>query len=243
MTNLCRAVLFDYFGTLSCAVRRGPIHRLMAQRLGCDPDAWLDLLNQTFYERATGRLGPPIEVLRWLAASLGASPGREELEEVCAARVDVIGADGPLRPDAVPVLRALRASGLRTAIVSDCWYELPRLMPRLPVYPLVDAHVYSVEVGHCKPHPDMYLTACERLGVAPEECLYVGDGGSRELTGAAAIGISAVRLAEADLGGHLTFNADVGWDNPSIPSLREVLPLVAAPLVASELVASAPAPA
>jgi putative hydrolase of the HAD superfamily len=225
MTHRYRAVLFDYFGTLTRAVRRGPIHRLLARRLGCDPDAWLDLLNRTFYERATGQLGPQVEVLRWLAGSLGATPGRAELEEVLAARVDVVGADGPLRPDAVPVLETLKTNGIATAVVSDCWYELPLLLPRLPVYPLLDATVYSVDVGFCKPHPHMYLSACEELGVHPEDCLYVGDGGSRELTGAAALGMAAAKLDEADLGEHLTFNFDSDWTGRSIPSLRAVLEL------------------
>jgi putative hydrolase of the HAD superfamily len=220
-----RAVLFDYFGTLTRAVRRGPIHRELARQLGCDPDAWVDLLNSTFYQRASGQLGKPVDVLRQLARSLGADPSRDDLEEVCAARVDLIGVDGPLRLDAVPVLRALRERGLRTAVVSDCWYELPRLLPRLPVHRLFDAHVYSVEVGRCKPDPRMYLTACAYLGVPPGECLYVGDGGSRELTGAAALGMTAVRLAAHDLIGHLTFDPDLRWDGPSITSLRDILRL------------------
>jgi putative hydrolase of the HAD superfamily len=140
--------------------------------------------------------------------------------------VAVIGADGPLRPQAVPVLRALRARGLRTAVVSDCWYELPLLLPRLPVYPLLDARVFSMEVGRCKPDPAMYLTACERLGVAPHECLYVGDGGSEELSGAQALGMAAIRLAAPDLSDHLSFRPDHRFRGPSVQSLADLIPLV-----------------
>jgi putative hydrolase of the HAD superfamily len=221
-----RAVLFDYFGTLTRAVRRGPAHQRMARRLGCDPDEWLDLMEKTYYLRASGRLGEPAEVLHDLARLLGGRPSRGAVRRVCSERISAVGADGPLRPESVPVLQALCAGGLRTAVVSDCWYELPALLPSLPVHPLLDAHVFSIEVGRCKPHPSMYLTACERLGVAPHECLYIGDGGSEELSGAMRLGLRAVRLAAPDLVDHLVFRRDEAFAGLSIASLTEVVPLV-----------------
>lgn len=221
-----KAVLFDYFGTLTRAVRQGSSHRWMARHLGCDPDAFLDLMARTFYLRASGRLGEPLEVLRLLTAVLGARPPERVLREISATRVAAIAGDGPLRADAVPVLRTLRARGLRTAVVSDCWYELPALLAHLPIRALLDATVFSVEVGHCKPHPSMYLTACDRLDVAPHECLYVGDGGSRELTGALAVGMRAVQLAAPDLTEHLSFANDAEFEGPCIASLAAVVPLI-----------------
>jgi len=221
-----RAVLLDYFGTLTRAVRQGPSHRWMARSLGCDPDAWLKLMAETFYQRASGRLGEPTGVLRDLAARLGASPSEEALRLVRVQRVATIAADGPLRRESVPVLRALRNRGLRTAVVSDCWYELPALLPGLPVSPLLDARVLSVEVGRCKPDPEMYLAACERLGVAPRECLYIGDGGSRELTGAQAVGMRAVQLAAPDLTEHLAYAHDDQFRGPVVASLGGLVPLV-----------------
>ena len=74
----------------------------------------------------------------------------------------------------------------------------------------------------------MYLTACERLRVEPEECLYVGDGGSRELTGAAAVGMTAVRLVAPDLAGHLVFDAGrPSGAGPPSGSLSEAVALIA----------------
>jgi len=218
-----KAIIFDFFGTLSVAVRQGPAHAQMARRLGCDPEAWLDLMRRTFYMRATGRLGNPIDVLHGLTRILGARPSQRTVRSVRADRVAAVGADGPLRPDAVPVLDGLRRRGLRTAVVSDCWYELPELLPALPVAPLLDARVFSVRVGRCKPHPAMFLTACQRLDVEPAQCLYVGDGGSRELSGAAAVGMNPVRLAAPDLAGHLTFQPDVAFRGPSVPTLSALL--------------------
>lgn len=107
--------------------------------------------------------------------------------------------------------------------MSDCRYEPPELLPALPVAPLPDARVFSVRVGRCKPHPAMFLTACDRLDVAPAECLYVGDGGSQALRGAAAVGMSAVRLAAPDLAGHLTFRLDHAFRGPSVTTPSALL--------------------
>ncbi|HLL64264.1 MAG TPA: HAD family hydrolase [Micromonosporaceae bacterium] len=216
-------MLFDFFGTLTTAVRRGAAHAPIVRSLGCEPASFAAALDRTFYERASGDYGTPFDALARIAGELGAAPSRAALTAAVGARVAAVAADTRLRADAVPALAALRRRGLRTALVSDCWYELPRFLPALPVAPLLDVCVYSVQVGRCKPDPSMYLAACARLGVSPTDCLYVGDGGSQELTGARAVGMTAVRLSAPDLAGHLTFNADRHWSGADVTSLTEVV--------------------
>jgi putative hydrolase of the HAD superfamily len=122
-----------------------------------------------------------------------------------------------LHPDATGVLTALREAGLRTAVVSDRPDGLPVAYSQLPIAYLVDTEVFAIHIGHCvcrfrpldralrcapcaggrcEPHPAMYLTACARLGVAPAECLFVGAGGSPEVSGARALGMAASSLTE-----------------------------------------------
>lgn len=137
-------------------------------------------------------------------------------------RIAAITADTRLRPEAAQVLSLLHRFGLATAVISDCGPELPVMLPAMPIAPHVDTCVLSIEIGARKPDLVMYLTACERLGVRPEDCLYVGDGGSRELSGAAAVGMSAVRLDAPDLRGHLAFDVDTGWSGPRIHCLTDV---------------------
>ena len=64
-------------------------------------------------------------------------------------------------------------------------------------------------------------------GVSPEDCLYIGDGGSQELTGARAVGMTAIRLAAPDLAGHLRFNGEQGWTGPSARTLTEAVRFLA----------------
>ncbi len=218
-----QAVVFDFFGTLTRSVTRGPQHADIARALGCDPDAVLSVLDRTFQARASGHLGSAEATLRWVTEQAGGHPRTAQLQAALPARIDALKADTRLRADAESVLRAVRVRGLRTALISDCTHELPAFLPSLPIAPLLDVKVFSVEVGRCKPDPLIYLEACWRMRVAPEDCLYVGDGGSRELTGAAAVGMTAVRLAAADLADHLVFDADESFAGLSVPSLTAIL--------------------
>jgi FMN phosphatase YigB (HAD superfamily) len=76
---------------------------------------------------------------------------------------------GGLKPDEamIDAVRAARESGVKTGLISNSWglgiYE------RAPV-DLFDATVISGDVGMHKPQPEIYLLACERLGVEPGEC-------------------------------------------------------------------------
>ncbi|NJP35611.1 HAD family hydrolase [Micromonospora thermarum] len=230
-----QAVLFDFFGTLTRSVQRSAAHRATADLLGCPPDVLTDVLDRTYYERATGRLGTAEATLRWVCEQAGVRPSDGAVRSAVAARHRAVRADTRLREEAVPTLAALHRRGVRTGLVSDCTHELPAFLPHLPIDPLLDVRVFSVQVGRCKPDPELYRAACRRLGLAPAECLYVGDGGSQELTGAERAGLTAVRLAAPDLAGHMVFNRDDAWTGPELVSLTEVVDLVdaAAPVGAA----------
>jgi putative hydrolase of the HAD superfamily len=217
------AVLFDFFGTLTQAVSRGPAHTHLARWLGCDPRAFKAVLDETFLDRARGGYGSASQALRQVVESVGVHPTRAQLAAVIPARVAAVLADTRLRPEAVPVLREVRARGLATGLISDCTDELPRYLPDLPIAPLLNTCVFSVEVAVCKPDPRMYLIACNRLGVDPRRCLYIGDGGSQELTGARSVGMTAVQLTAPDLAGHLRFNAERGWTGRTARTLTEAI--------------------
>jgi putative hydrolase of the HAD superfamily len=221
-----RAVVFDFFGTLTRSVQRGPQHAEIARSLGADPEAVLGVLDRTFRARAVGRYGSAEATLRWVIEQAGGRPRSAQVRAGVPARIDALRADTRLRADAVSALTAIKSRGLRTAVVSDCTHELPAILPGLPVAPLLDSKIYSVRLGVCKPDPRIYLAACAELGVTPGQCLYVGDGGSHELTGAAAVGMTPVRLAAPDLGDHLVFDADTAFDGRTVGSLSEVVELL-----------------
>jgi putative hydrolase of the HAD superfamily len=94
----------------------------------------------------------------------------------------------------VAAVRAARASGVHTGLVSNSWstshYDRDMLAQ------LFEVAVISAEVGLHKPQPEIYRLASQRLGVEPERCVFVDD--LREnCAGAEAVGMTAILHRDA----------------------------------------------
>jgi putative hydrolase of the HAD superfamily len=126
------------------------------------------------------------------------------------------------RPDALPTLEELRRRGHLLGMISVCTEDVPQVWEETPLGREFDATVFSCDVGVSKPDPRIYAIACERLGVEPGECLFVGDGANDELPGAERAGMAALQLRAP--GAQLTPDGDA-WRGPSVEHLSEVLKL------------------
>lgn len=103
--------------------------------------------------------------------------------------------------DAVPVLRELRARGIRTAIVSNIGVDIRPVLHRAGLSDLVDAVVLSYEAGVVKPDVDIFRQALELVGVSPERALMVGDSWKDD-AGAAQLGIRTLILPRTSGASH-----------------------------------------
>ena len=84
-------------------------------------------------------------------------------------------------PDTAEVLRRLKELGIRTAVVSNIAFDFRSAFTAIGAP--VDEFVLSFEVGAIKPDPKIFNAALDRLGVAPERAVMVGD--SEEADGGA----------------------------------------------------------
>lgn len=98
-----------------------------------------------------------------------------------------------LHPGILPMLAGLKERGLKVGLISNCFSEEVPVIRRSVLFPYFDAACMSYEQGLRKPDPAIYRRCLEMLDAAPEECLYVGDGGSDELEAAQALGMRAVQ--------------------------------------------------
>lgn len=121
-----------------------------------------------------------------------------EFERRFGPRLGVAETDGliarmfaAVRPEerVVGAVRAARGAGVRTGLISNSWgtsiYDPEALEG------MFDTVVISGDVGLHKPQPEIYRLAAERLGVEPDECVFVDD--LREnVRGAEEVGMTAV---------------------------------------------------
>ena len=82
---------------------------------------------------------------------------------------------GGMQPDEAMLdgVRAARRAGVRTGMLSNSWGD--DRYDRAHLEELFDAWVISGEVGLRKPDPAIYSLAAERLGLAPDACVFVDD--------------------------------------------------------------------
>ena len=222
------AVLFDLYGTLvpgGSRDQRDGVARAAAEALKVDPDGLATLFRDTFHERTTGRFGDLRATIVELAARLGTVPDAAAVDRVVELRLELnrtLLATGW----ALPVLDELRGCGVAIGVVSDCSAETPEVWTDSDLARRVDATVFSCLLGVRKPAPAIYRAVLNELGARPDQCVFIGDGGSNELSGARALGIRPIWYDDAGLDPTERPDQEVAWKGERITDLSEVLTLL-----------------
>ncbi|HEY7594679.1 MAG TPA: HAD family hydrolase [Actinophytocola sp.] len=179
---MIRGVLFDFSGTL---FRLEPdpawsdelISVLTASTLAADhlPAALAD-------DWARRDLDPDLHRSVYLASLAASDLGLSAAEAEATYERMLEPESWRPYPDTGPALERLRDK--KVAVVSNIPWDIRRVFRRYDLDGPVDEFVLSYAEGVMKPDPKIFLVACQRLGVAPDEALMVGD--SREADGGAA---------------------------------------------------------
>ena len=97
-----------------------------------------------------------------------------------------------LFPSAKKVLQELQRMNLSLAIATSSVSASARpFLERHKLTPFFDVIVTGDEIERGKPHPDIYMRAAEKLGLAPDACLVIEDA----LSGIAAAKAAQMRVA------------------------------------------------
>jgi putative hydrolase of the HAD superfamily len=102
-----------------------------------------------------------------LAAKLGLAPERAE------GLIDRMMRGATVEAAMVEAVRAARAAGVRTGLLSNSWGATR--YPQDLLAELFDGVVISGLEGMRKPAPPIYALAAQRIGMPPEACVFVDD--------------------------------------------------------------------
>lgn len=180
------AVLFDAFGTIVRIRRRtNPYLQLMREgrRQG------LSITPENAHFAMTANL-PFAGIADHLGICLSASK-RMELSEALEQELSSIEP----YPDAVRAIAELKESDILVAVCSNLAQPYGPVVKKL--FPNIEYHAFSYELGVTKPDPQIYRFICGQMGVDPGcyfdreigQVLMIGDSPKCDRDGARAVGI------------------------------------------------------
>ena len=236
------AVVFDLYDTLVVvepAARRAH-QQEVASRLGVSLEDFLDAWESTALESSTGVTGPTVsryrtvvDLLRARGHEVAAGQPAHGDDGTASGSLD----DAPVDPladelaglehaflrasvrvvDGVPdLLRALRADGRTTWLLSNCSPSVEHTLAASGLVGLLDGLSLSCEVGAAKPDQALYDDALARAQIAPRDVVYVADGMVDEHGAALRAGMRAARV---------TWSHDDGTAPEGVPVVATVAEL------------------
>ncbi|MBD2866761.1 HAD family hydrolase [Paenibacillus oceani] len=197
MIGNTEAVLFDLFETLISEYEGGVrkvdrTGRNDAARLGLEHDVYRREWGARHRRRMTGEFSDYKAVMRHILEGQRATINEQELHKMYEERIaEKKAAFTGIDPEVIALLDKLKRDKIAIGLISNCTEEEVRGWQTSGLASYFDTVLFSYEANCAKPDPAIYLLACERLNVKPDQCLFIGDGGSDELNGASRAGMRA----------------------------------------------------
>lgn len=190
---MIKAVIFDMFETLvTLFVGRTYFSEDIARDLGIDVTEFRREWHKNEHDRTIGKLTIEEGIAMSIEPFGICTP--ENVALVAGKRNEALGDTfGNIPDETFELLGELKKRGIKIGLITNTFSDERALIRSSRLFPYFDAVRISYEEGVSKPDPSMYLSIMEEFGAEPAECLYVGDGGSKELYAARELGMNALQ--------------------------------------------------
>jgi putative hydrolase of the HAD superfamily len=195
LVRLRRAVIFDLFHTLVQVQPEGSERLTTADILGIERAEWSRILWEDTHDRLVGIDRDPHSIVRRIAHRVDPEISEELIDRAVASRLERFAC--ALRDVPAASLRGLdrlKRAGKKIGLVSNADVTEIAAWSDSPLAPYFDSTIFSCDVGKKKPDAAIYRLSLNQLAVGADEAIFVGDGGSHELEGAKAVGLTTVLI-------------------------------------------------
>ena len=188
-----KIVIFDLFETLVSGFDTGhPSTTEVAQTLGLPVEDFQREYYQSLRPaRYTGQFPDYATVLRYIVGKLGGKSPESTIKTLAERRQSAFNTHlRRIEPEILDMLNKITTLGIRLGLISNTDGTEVLDWQNSPLARFFAVTIFSHAVGIVKPDPHIYQHACKNLDVAPSDCIFIGDGNSDELRGAAQVGMS-----------------------------------------------------
>lgn len=191
--EMIKAVYFDLFFTLIVPVYNETNNEFDILNLSVDEWEQYAESDILYRERALGLVKTEAEIIDKIIALMPFEVNDTTKEQVLHAREERMkNALKMVSTEILDVLEKLKSMNIKLGLISNADFIDCKYWSQSSLFPYFNDAVFSCNVGLLKPDVKIYKLAMQRLNVLPEQCLFVGDGGSNELFGAKAAGMKTV---------------------------------------------------
>ena len=231
LTDVIKAVLFDWFNTLATYdPPREELYRKAFQGFnlglplktvykGLQVGDRFSFLNPAKPSSAANRLkngpGNTYATFRRLAMKPESRSLPEKQLEIIQKVLREFTGVFKLFEEVIPLFSALKEKGYLLGIISNADKSIGDQIERTGLKHYLDVLVTSDQVGVEKPAAKIFLAGLEKTRVAPADAIYIGDQYQSDILGALNVGMKAVLVDRYGINSDIT-------DCPRVTSLQEI---------------------
>lgn len=188
-----KAVVFDMFETL-ITLFEGRIYfgENIAEDVGADPALFRKEWHATEHERSIGKYTIE-EALELVLKKLGVYSEANVKLAADKRKENLTDSFSGVPDESIALLQELKNRNIKVGLITNMFSDERDFVRHSNLMPYFDAALISYEEGLCKPDLALFEKMIQLLDVKPEECLYVGDGGSKELYAAREAGMHPIQ--------------------------------------------------
>lgn len=190
---MIKAVIFDMFETLVTHFE-SPVYmgRQIANDIGIPEKKFREIWDTTDDDRTLGKMTLEEVIERSLRAN-GCYSSDLFQKIIDKRKLSKIECFKHIHSDIIPMFKKLKERNIKIGLITNCYYEERDVIKNSILYDFFDVTCMSCELGMKKPEVSIFQKCIRDLEVMPEECLYIGDGGSFELETALSIGMYPIQ--------------------------------------------------
>ncbi|WP_105616359.1 HAD family hydrolase [Vallitalea okinawensis] len=182
---------------------------------------------ELYNERAVGKVRNSRKIIERILDSIGINLDEYKIQLIQNLREERFkGAIMNIEDTILDVLLYLKDKGKRLCIISNADIIDVMFWKESPLDYIFETAIFSYEVGYLKPHPKIYEIALDKMNVKPENCMFIGDGGSEELSGAKNMGMKTIQAGhfiKRDIEQLNTFNEYADYYIENFEEIKNIL--------------------